>query len=133
MLRTQLQRSVLVLGFILIFFTGYGPVSDAAELTPHTIFHAFNWRLNTVYHRMKHFKDMGYDAVQISPVQKSIGDQWWARYQPVSYEFIDGLGSENELRDLCKKAQDTGIIVVADVVFNHVRILSTTFTHHSAS
>lgn len=69
---------------------------------------------------MKHFKDMGYDAVQISPVQKSIGNEWWARYQPVSHEHIEGLGSENDLRELCRKAQEIDIIIVADVVFNHV-------------
>jgi len=89
----------------------------------HTIFHAFNWRLGSVVHRLGHMQEMGYDAVQISPVQKSVGDEWWARYQPTSFSAIEGLGSKDELKDLCARAGTKGIMVVADLVFNHMAVL----------
>jgi hypothetical protein len=90
----------------------------------HTIFHAFNWRLGTIVHRLQHLQEHGYDAVQISPVQKSIGDEWYARYQPVSYEHIEGLGSKEDLMSLCAQARRKGMIVIADLVFNHMAVIA---------
>lgn len=95
-----------------------------APVKRHTIFHAFNWRLGTVVHRLNHLQEMGYDALQISPLQKSIGDEWWARYQPVSHECIEGLGSKEELTELCIRAREKGIMVIADLVFNHMAVSS---------
>jgi hypothetical protein len=69
--------------------------------------------------------ELGYDALQLSPLQKSIdGSQWWARYQPVSHEQIEGLGSAEELKELCKKCGEHGITVIADVVFNHMAVVA---------
>jgi hypothetical protein len=43
-----------------------------------TIFHAFDWRIHSVKWKLDELRSAGYDAVQISPLQKSIGDQqWW--------------------------------------------------------
>jgi glycosidase len=68
---------------------------------------------------------MGYDALQLSPLQKSIdGSQWWARYQPVSHECIEGLGSASELKELCKTCSEHGMTVVADIVFNHMAVVA---------
>jgi glycosidase len=99
-------------------------MAAGSPVKTHTIFHAFNWRLGSVVHRLGHMREMGYDAVQISPVQKSKGDEWWARYQPISFSSIEGLGSKEDLTDLCVRAKTSGIMVVADLVFNHMAVLA---------
>ena len=97
---------------------------DIAEtgLRPLTIFHAFNWRFRDILGKLWELRQSGYDAVQVSPAQKSIGggSQWWERYQPVSYTEIEGLGSLDDLQELCTAAREKEIIVIADVVFNHM-------------
>jgi len=67
----------------------------------------------------------GFAAVQISPAQRSHpGTEWWARYQPKDYTVIEGLGSLHELRELCALAHELGIMVVADIVFNHMLVVA---------
>ena len=102
-------------------------VSDAptGTLRPLTIFHAFDWRMQNVLHKLEYLRNAGYDAVQLSPIQKSIGsDQWWQRYQPVSHQHIEGLGSLDELKHLCMIAKERQIIIIADVVFNHMAVVA---------
>ncbi|CAK9084555.1 4-alpha-D-glucan glucanohydrolase) [Durusdinium trenchii] len=67
---------------------------------------------------------MGFDAVQISPAQKSKhGHEWWARYQPQDYGKIEGLGSWEELKELCRRADELKLRVIGDVVFNHMLVV----------
>ncbi|CAK9080865.1 4-alpha-D-glucan glucanohydrolase) [Durusdinium trenchii] len=67
---------------------------------------------------------MGFDAVQISPAQKSKhGHEWWARYQPEDYGKIEGLGSWEELKELCRRADELKLRVIGDVVFNHMLVV----------
>eukprot|EP00960_Hanusia_phi_P036842 752556-Hanusia_phi.AAC.1 len=98
-----------------------------------TIFHAFNMRINSLHDKLDLLCNTGYDAIQLSPLQKSIhmanagfecGSEWWARYQPVSHLHIEGLGSAEDLRRLCNSAREKGIIVIADVVFNHMAVVA---------
>jgi hypothetical protein len=54
------------------------PDAPCGGLRPLTIFHAFDWRIHSVKWKLDDLRSAGYDAVQISPLQKSIGDQqWW--------------------------------------------------------
>jgi hypothetical protein len=54
------------------------PDAPCGGLRPLTIFHAFDWRIHSVKWKLDDLRNAGYDAVQISPLQKSIGDQqWW--------------------------------------------------------
>eukprot|EP00435_Cladocopium_sp_Y103_P058690 s299_g20.t1 len=63
---------------------------DAGRLRPE-IFHAFNWKFADVQRKANTIAALGFDAVQLSPAQRSVeGDQWWARYQPTKYEEIHG-------------------------------------------
>ena len=50
-------------------------------IRPRTIYHAFNQHIRDVTHKVDHWKETGFDAVQLSPLQKSKGNEWWARYQ----------------------------------------------------
>jgi alpha-amylase len=45
---------------------------------------------------------------------------WARRYQPVDLGVIAGLGTEQELRHLIRRAHGCGVRVIADVVFNHM-------------
>ena len=62
-------------------------------------------------------KEQGFDAVQISPLQKTKDDsskEWWMLYQPISME------SKEELKQLCDVANSYGVYIIADVVVNHL-------------
>eukprot|EP00802_Teleaulax_amphioxeia_P010673 Tamp_10702.p1 GENE.Tamp_10702~~Tamp_10702.p1 ORF type:complete len:641 (+),score=109.04 Tamp_10702:161-1924(+) len=101
------------------------PDAPCGGLRPLTIFHAFNWRFHGVKGKLDDLCNAGYDAVQISPCQKSIGEQhWWERYQPISYAHIEGLGSAEELQELCTEAKDRDIMIIADLVFNHMAVVA---------
>ena len=66
-------------------------------------------------------------AVPGHPQKMMAGDQWWARYQPVRYEEIHGLGSEQDLRNCCKACEKAGLLVFGDLVFNHMQARSLVF------
>ncbi|CAJ1414023.1 unnamed protein product [Effrenium voratum] len=92
---------------------------------PGAIFHAFNWKFCDVQKKAAMVAALGFDAVQLSPAQRSIeGDQWWTRYQPVKYEEIHGLGSEQDLRNCCKACEKAGLLVFGDLVFNHMQVVA---------
>src|SRR5512133_1778716 len=97
------------------------PVLAAGPEQPVAIFHAFDQRFSDVEGFVCLLADQGYSHVQISPTQKSNpADRWWARYQPVDYAIIEGLGSERDLGRLVTKAHGCKVKVIADVVLNHM-------------
>lgn len=100
------------------------PQLAAAEVKkPLTIYHAFNMQLQDVKEKVCDLKKEGYDAVQISPTQKSNSTaEWWARYQPFDYSKIEGLGSEADLKALTQTADQCGVQIISDVVFNHMQV-----------
>lgn len=92
---------------------------------PGAIFHAFNWKFADVQRKANTIAALGFDAVQLSPAQRSVdGDQWWTRYQPTKYEEIHGLGSEQDLRNCCKACEKAGLLVFGDLVFNHMQVVA---------
>lgn len=88
------------------------------------ILHCFNWSFNQIKDNLQAIKDAGFRSVQTSPVQqpKSNGSAWWAFYQPLSFSIAENspLGTKDELEDMCDKAEELGISVIVDVVFNHL-------------
>jgi len=102
-----------------------GAAWNLGGASPSAIFHAFHWQFAEVARRAGEIAGMGFDAVQLSPAQRSVpGDQWWTRYQPVRYEEIHGLGGEHELREACKACARAGLWVLGDVVFNHMQVVA---------
>ncbi len=90
---------------------------------PRSIFHAHNWQFTHVRRELKTIQAIGFQAIQISPAQKSPrGDAWYLRYQPFDHLTIEGLGGSDELRTLCDDAKKAGLIGIADVVFNHMAV-----------
>jgi len=112
----------------------WGPATPDAEVpgprsagggAPRSVFHAFHWRFSLVSKKLAELKELGFDAVQISPAQRSkSGDEWWTRYQPQDYTKIEGLGSADDLRQLCARAKELEMTIIADVVFNHMIVVA---------
>ena len=85
---------------------------------------AFCWKYSDVSKNLEAIKDAGFKVIQISPVQdpKGGGLTWWSYYQPLSFKIAEesGLGTKEELSELCDKAEEMGISIIADVIFNHM-------------
>ena len=89
-----------------------------------SILHAFCWTFNDIKANLKAISEAGYKSVQTSPVQtpKSNGSSWWAYYQPLSFSIAtrSPLGTKEELEELCAEADNYGVSIIVDVVFNHL-------------
>ena len=86
--------------------------------------HAFNWTYREIAANLESIKNAGFRNILTMPVQqpKSGGAAWWAFYQPLSMSIGDSssLGTKEELKELCDKAEELGIAVLADIVANHL-------------
>jgi alpha-amylase len=87
------------------------------------IFHAFNWDINSIIENLLNIKKANFTAIQISPIQKckDDGNEWWKLYQPLSLSKIGNrLGTEEDLIELTKRANELDIKIIVDLVINHV-------------
>ena len=88
------------------------------------ILHCFGWSFNQIKKNLPAIAEAGFKSVQTSPVQqpKSGGSSWWAFYQPLSFSIADNspLGTKEELKEMCDAAEELGISVICDIVFNHL-------------
>jgi len=92
---------------------------------PGAIFHAFNWQFKDVARHAEKIASYGFDAVQLSPAQRSKdGKEWYFRYQPVQYDVIAGLGDSTDLAEACAACAKHGIKVIGDCVFNHMIVVA---------
>ncbi|MBR4256620.1 MAG: hypothetical protein IKQ18_05600 [Clostridia bacterium] len=86
--------------------------------------HAFNWTYKQILSNLDSIKNAGFKNVLTMPVQqpKSGGASWWAFYQPLAMKIGDksSLGTKEELIQLCDKAHELGICILADIVVNHL-------------
>mmetsp|Transcript_55639 Transcript_55639/g.156640 ORF Transcript_55639/g.156640 Transcript_55639/m.156640 type:complete len:563 (+) Transcript_55639:91-1779(+) len=100
---------------------------------PKTIFHAFHMPFGLVTKKVPELTASGFDAIQVSPAQKSsAGPEWWRRYQPQCYGTIEGLGTEADLGALCHCARAHGLMIIADCVFNHMLVVASHDEWHRA-
>lgn len=92
------------------------------------IFHAFCWNFQDIITNLQTIKDAGFKSIQISPVQepKGGGSTWWSYYQPISFTIAknSSLGTKEDLIELCEKADQLGMDIIADIVFNHLANIS---------
>lgn len=95
-----------------------------AEISQGNILHCFDWKMSDVQKELPAIAEAGFNAIQISPVQRNIssGAIWYDVYRPFDFKFIDsnGLGKVSDLKTLCSEAEKYGIKIIVDVVFNHV-------------
>lgn len=67
--------------------------------------------------KLQYLKDMGITVIYLNPVFEAAS---WHRYDTANYMKIDPLlGSEEDFRHLCKAAEEKGIRIILDGVFNH--------------
>ena len=48
------------------------------------------------------------------------GDEWWVRYQPVSYLLESRSGSRSEFIDMVDRCRASGVNIYVDAVINHM-------------
>ena len=87
------------------------------------ILHCFDWKYSDITESLPEIAQAGFSAVQTSPVQPAAGTgPWYWLYQPLSFTVAENgdLGTKDELRELCEKAEEYGIKVIVDVVANHL-------------
>ena len=108
------------------------PAERRMQDTP--ILHCWNWSMNNIANNLQNIKSAGFKAIQISPMQNQkdyyganggddIQNGWWKLYQPVSFVVATkdhSIGVKSELTTMCAKAEQLGIDVIVDVVFNHM-------------
>jgi alpha-amylase len=88
--------------------------------------HLFHWSWTEVKNECQKLKDIGYTAIQVSPAQETKerdnpSDEWWKRYQPVSFRIGNRGGSEAEFDEMVRFCQeDVGIGIYVDAVINHL-------------
>ena len=85
------------------------------------VYQAFNVPFEQLAGQLQELKAVGITHVLVSPPQKSLErPEWWARYQPVDYRYIEGpLGDEEDLRSLLESGRELGLAIVIDTVLNH--------------
>lgn len=78
----------------------------------------FGGDLKGIEKKLQYISDLGVSCIYLNPIFESHSNH---RYDTADYEKIDSLlGTEEDLRSLCKKAKDKyGISIILDGVFSH--------------
>lgn len=87
------------------------------------VLHLLSWKLDNIIPILDDIKNSGFDAIQINPIQPlkdEFSNSWWMSYQPIDFTIGNRYGSKKDLINLCNKASEKEIIVIADVVCNHM-------------
>lgn len=90
----------------------------------------FGGTLKGIEQSLEYIKGLGAGAIYLNPVFEAASNH---RYNTADYMKIDPvLGSEEDLRSLCKKAAALGIRVILDGVFSHTGSDSVYFNREGA-
>lgn len=96
-----------------------------------TILHCFCWDFNTISNSLEEIAAAGFSTIQTSPINECLegenggmqlyGDgKWYYHFQPTDYKIGNyQLGTRDEFKAMCQKADKLGIKVIVDVVPNH--------------
>ena len=77
----------------------------------------FGGNLLGIEKKLPYLKNLGISSIYLNPIFKAFSNH---RYDTGDYKEIDEmLGSEEDFKRLCKKAEDMGIRIILDGVFNH--------------
>lgn len=97
------------------------------------ILHCFCWDFKTIENSMEDIASAGYSTIQTSPINECLQGEdagmclysegygkWYYHFQPTDYKIGNyQLGTRDEFKSMCKKADEYGIKVIVDVVPNH--------------
>lgn len=77
----------------------------------------FGGNLKGIEKKMQYIAELGIDVIYLNPIFKAYSNH---RYDTGNYMQIDEmLGTEEDFKNLCQKAEEYGIRIVLDGVFNH--------------
>ena len=110
-----------------------GPM-DGTGIQDGATLHCWNWSFAQIEANMALIAEMGFTAIQTSPIQPlkeattdatdTVSGCWWLYYQPTGFTITDGegnaLGTKAELESMIATAHEYGIRVIVDVVANHL-------------
>ena len=108
-----------------------GESNLTAEIKDGTILHCFCWDFETISNSLEEIAAAGFSAIQTSPINECLegenggrqlyGDgKWYYHFQPTDYTIGNyQLGTRDEFKAMCDKAEKLGIKVIVDVVPNH--------------
>ncbi|RJE73570.1 alpha-amylase [Pseudoalteromonas sp. MSK9-3] len=124
LLRTRLPQNIRSRAAKYLFVSGATlmNLSGAVAAQPTTFVHLFEWSWPDIAHECEAFLGPnGYAAVQVSPPNEHIvGDTWWTRYQPVSYQLQSRGGNEQQFKDMVQRCKQAGVDIYVDAVINHM-------------
>ncbi len=104
------------------------------EIKDGAILHCWCWSFKTIEKNLEAIKAAGFTSLQTSPVNTCVvGDygelnfmsndttgKWYYHYQPTDWKIGNyQLGTSEEFKSMCKKADELGIAVIVDVLPNH--------------
>lgn len=69
--------------------------------------------------RLEHFRDAGFTALEIMPINEFPGDRNWGYDGTLIFAPDGAYGSREELRHLVDRAHELGLCLILDVVYNH--------------
>jgi glycosidase len=90
------------------------------------ILKAYNWSFNNIKNKLAEIKDAGYSIIEVSQVQGTKNDgleysNWRIMSQPINQKIGNvQLGTKEELKELCLKADEYGLKVIVEVEMNHM-------------
>lgn len=77
----------------------------------------FGGNLEGIIKKLPYLKDLGISVIYLNPIFKAYSNH---KYDTGSYEEIDPMfGDEKKFSELCQKAEQFGIRIILDGVFNH--------------
>lgn len=103
----------------------------ATKIKDGAILHCFCWDFKTIENSLEDIAAQGFSAIQTSPINECLegenggmqlyGDgKWYYHFQPTDYTIGNyQLGTRDEFKSMCEKADSLGIKVIVDVVPNH--------------
>ncbi|PXA90857.1 malto-oligosyltrehalose trehalohydrolase [Nostoc sp. 3335mG] len=69
--------------------------------------------------RLEHFRDAGYTALEIMPINTFPGERGWGYDGTLIFAPHSAYGTREELRALVDRAHELGLCLILDVVYNH--------------
>lgn len=69
--------------------------------------------------RLEHFRDAGYTALEIMPVNAFPGTRNWGYDGTLIFAPAEAYGTREELRALVDRAHELGLCLILDMVYNH--------------
>ena len=77
----------------------------------------YGGNLQGIMDKLDYLVDLGVSVIYLSPIFEAWSNH---KYDTANYKNVDPMfGSEETLRELCKKAEEKGIAIILDGVFNH--------------